>query len=134
MVVLGVWLALAGAIAIAAGLGGARRRQRLHTKGVTAWAMVVPTPTDPDDPARGSAPVSVQFALDDGRVIERRHARPARRSAALSPGERVLIWYDPADPGDVLVYGSDGRWSDWLFLTAGALLVIVGVLLTWVVS
>jgi len=67
-------------------------------------------------------------------VIERRHVRPARRSAALSPGERVLIWYDPADPGDVLVYGSDGRWSDWLFLTAGALLVIVGVLLTWVVS
>jgi len=134
MVVFGAWLALAGAITIVAGLGGARRRHRLRSRGLTAWAMVLPTPTDPDDRVSGSAPVSVQFALDDGRVIERRHARPARRSAALSPGERVLIWYDPADPGDVLVYGSDGRWSDWLFLTAGALLVIVGVLLTWVVS
>ena len=133
MVVFGVWLALGGAMAVVAGLGGARRRRRLRSSGLTTWAMVLPTPTEPDDPSRSSAPVSVQFALDDGRVIERRHARPIRRSAALSPGERVLIWYDPADPGDVVIYGSDGRWSDRAFLVAGALFVLVGVAMAGIV-
>jgi hypothetical protein len=133
MVVFGVWLALAGGVALLAGLAGTRRRHRLRDKGQTAWAMVLPVPADSDNPSSGSAQVSVQFALDDGRVIERRHARPVRRSAALRPGEQVLIWYDPADPADVVVYGSDGRWSDRAFLTAGALFVIVGVTLAGVV-
>ena len=63
-------------------------------------------------------------ALDDGRVIERVQPRTVRRSAASRPGERVLVWYDPADPADILVYGRDGRWSDRAFLTVGAALGI----------
>ena len=129
MVVVGVWCAIAGAIACLAGLAGARQRRRLHSGGLTAWAMVLPTPSEPDDGRRGSPGLSVQFALADGRVIERAHSRPARRSAALQPGERVLVWYDPADPGDVLVYGSGGQWSDRAFLTLGAVLLAVGILI-----
>ena len=126
MVVFAAWLALAGLIAGLAGLGGVRRRRRLRSCGLTAWAMVLPTPSELDEDRRGPG-VSVQFALDDGRVIERAHGRRARRSAALQPGERVLVWYDPADPGDVLVYGSDSRWSDRTFLAVGAALIAVGV-------
>jgi hypothetical protein len=38
----------------------------------------------------------------------------------------VLVWYDPADPGDVLVWGREGRRSDRVFLAAGLLVVAVG--------
>lgn len=126
MVVYGVWLLLAGSVALLAGVAGARRRRRLRASGHTAWAMVLPTPSDTDEAAAGSSGVSVQFALDDGRVIERGQPRAVRRSAAWRPGERVLVWYDLAEPGDILVYGRDGRWSDRAFLTVGAALVIVG--------
>jgi hypothetical protein len=130
MVVFGVWLAVAGAIAVVAGLAGARRRRRLQDSGLTAWAMVLPTPSDAGEQEPWAAQVNVQFALEDGRVIERAHGRPVRRSAALKPGERVLVWYDPEDPADVLIYGRDGRWSDRTFLAAGALFVVIGVALT----
>jgi hypothetical protein len=134
MVVYGVWLALSGGIAWLAGLAGARRRRRLRSSGRIAWAMVLPTPSARDEAAPGRPGISVQFALDDGRVIERAHGRRARRSAALRPGQRVLVWYDPEDPGDVLVYGSDGRWSDRTFLAVGLVLVVVGVLLATALS
>jgi len=127
MVVFGAWLALAGAIACLAGLAGARRRRRLRSGGRTAWAMVLPTPSAAEEDRHGSSGISVQFVLDDGRVIERTHG-PAR-GPALQPGQRVLVWYDPADPGDVLVYGSDSRWSDRVFLALGVVLVAVGVVL-----
>jgi hypothetical protein len=91
--------------------------------------MVLPTPSGPEEAGLGRRGVCVQFALDDGRVIERAHGRPARRSAALQPGQRVLVWYDPKDPGDVLVYGSDGHWSDRAFLALGLVLVVAGVVI-----
>ena len=50
----------------------------------------------------------------------------AGKTAALLPGERVLIWYDPADPLDVRVQGYEGRVSDLVFVIAGALLVAAG--------
>jgi hypothetical protein len=129
-VILGVWLALAGGVALLAGLVGARRRRRLQDTGLTAWAMVLSAPYDAaeESPAFGNG-VSVQFALEDGRVIERGCHQPRRTSARLRPGERVLVWYDAADPGDVLVYGSDGRWSDLVFVVLGAVALGVGVVL-----
>ena len=126
MVVYGVWFLLAGGIALLAGLAGARRRRRLRAGGKTAWAMVLPTPSETGEAGERFSGVSVQFALDDGRVIERVQARPVRRSGSWGPGERVLVWYDPADPSDVLIYGSDGVWSDRAFLAVGAVLVAVG--------
>jgi hypothetical protein len=38
----------------------------------------------------------------------------------------VLIWYDPADPQDVLVRGREGRAMDLGFVIAGAALVAAG--------
>ena len=55
---------------------------------------------------------------------------PAQRHGASRatprPGDKVLIWYDPADPDDVLVYGHWGRTSDRVFLSIGLLLIVVG--------
>ena len=36
----------------------------------------------------------------------------------------MLIWYDPADPQDVLVYGHQGRASDLAFIIVGAALIL----------
>jgi hypothetical protein len=57
-------------------------------------------------------------------VLER--PLPARRAALLSPGKKVLVWYDPKDPTDVLVYGRDGRMSDLAFIIVGLTFMIIG--------
>jgi hypothetical protein len=61
-------------------------------------------------------------------VVER--ITPPRRSAPLRPGEKVLIWYDPEDPGDVLVYGRHGQAGNRAFVIAGALIILIGAVLT----
>ena len=118
----GVLLALGGAVAGLAGLTGLARNRRLRRDGLTAWATIVPALRGDDEPER----ISVQFALADGRVIERSGGRRPGRATALVPGQKVLVWYDPADPDDVLTYRRAGRRSDWMFLAAGLLLIVVG--------
>lgn len=128
-IIVGVWLVIAGAVAVLAGLTGARRRRRLRATGQMAWGMVLPPRAVSVDADPVFAHVSVQYELPDGRVIERLQARPGRARASWQPGQRVLVWYDPADPGDVVVYGSDGRWSDRLFIAVGAVAVVAGTIL-----
>ena len=127
LILFGIWVAVAGAVAALAGLSGLRRVRRLRRDGVTAWALAVPEPVlaggDPADPDRR---LRLQYTLADGRVIERIGPAPRRRPGTPRPGDKVLIWYDPADPDDVLVYGHWGRTSDRVFLTIGLLLIAVG--------
>jgi hypothetical protein len=61
----------------------------------------------------------IQYALTDGQVVERLSPVPASKAAALRPGQRVLVWYDPADPHDVLVDGREGRLADRPFVADG---------------
>ena len=49
-----------------------------------------------------------------------------RRAPPLLPGNKVLIWYDPADPAEILVYGREGRASDLAFVVVGAILALAG--------
>jgi hypothetical protein len=118
-VALGLWLALAGGVAVLAGMSAARRVRRIHGYGQTAWALVVARAAE-DPEAEGSARrLLLQYRLPDGRVIERLTRR-------LAPGQKVLVWYDPSDPGDVVVYGRDGRYADTAFLLIGVALIILG--------
>jgi hypothetical protein len=114
----GIWMALSGVLPALAGLGALRRGGRLRRRGVQAWAAAVPD-SSPDG-KRGTA---LQYRLPDGRTLEK---LGAGKTAALLPGERVLIWYDPADPQDFLVRGHDGRRSALVFVIAGAALVAAG--------
>ena len=116
--VLVIWFALAGVIAAIVGLAGMRRVRRLRRDGVQAWAVVVPS-----HPAGGEREIALQYTLPDARVLEK---HSAGRIGALLPGERVLIWYDPADPQDVLVRGREGRAVDLVFVIAGAAFVAAG--------
>jgi|SRR6516162_2166921 hypothetical protein len=115
---LGIWLGLAGAVPVLVGLAGMRRVRRLRRAGVQAWAVAMPRPQ-----ADGESLVALQYTLADGRVLEK---LTAGKSAALLPGERVLIWYDPADPEDVLVYGHQRLALNAGFVIAGAALVAAG--------
>jgi hypothetical protein len=117
-----VLLALVGALAGLAGLTGLARIRRLRRDGLTAWATIVPALRGDDEPER----IAVQFALADGRVIERPGGRRPGRTSAPAPGQKMLVWYDPANPDDVLTYGRAGRRSDWTFLAAGLLLIVAG--------
>ena len=71
----------------------------------------------------------IQYALPDGQVVERISPQPARKAAALRPGQHVLVWYDLADPQDVLVYGREGRIANRLFVAAGLALIGAGIAL-----
>jgi len=127
LILFAAWVAVAGAVAALAGLAGLHRVRRLRRDGVTAWALAMPEPIPagqpPTDPDRR---VRLQYTLADGRVVERIGPAPGHRSGGPRPGDKVLIWYDPADPDDVLVYGRWGRAVDRAFLIVGLLLIAVG--------
>lgn len=126
LILAGIWLAVAGGLAMLAGQSGRRRVRRLRARGQSAWAVTVlpPRPASQEPTEPPGRPL-LQYTLADGRVVERA-APAAGKSAALRPGQRVLIWYDPQDPDDVLVYGHWGRASDRALLAAGALCVLAG--------
>jgi hypothetical protein len=88
----------------------------------------------PEPPAGSPLRVLLQYRLADGRVLERSARARAANKAPLRPGEPVLIWYDPADPDDILIYGRWGRGADRAFLAAGTLLVLTGVALATAVA
>jgi hypothetical protein len=126
--VIGIWFAVAGGVAVLTGLTARDRVRRLRRTGEPTWAMVVPAPAgDPDEPGSGSSRRTlIQYPLADGRVIERLCPRPLRRSAAPAAGQKVRVWYNPADPTDVLVNGWDGRHSDRMLLAAGLFFLFLG--------
>ena len=123
LILFGAWVAVAGGVAALAGLAGLRRVRRLRRDGATAWAVLVPAPEGDTEAPR---PMLLQYALADGRLVERPAPAAGRKPVPAGPGRTVLIWYDPADPDDVLVYGRWGRAADRAFLATGVLLILIG--------
>jgi Protein of unknown function (DUF3592) len=127
LILFGIWFAVAGGVAALAGITAKGRVERLRRTGRPAWALVVPSPIAAGDPAdSGPRRTMIQFSLSDGRVIERLCPQPWRKAAAPVPGQRVPVWYDPADPGDVLVNGWDGRLPNQAFVAVGLIFILLG--------
>lgn len=131
-VAVGVWIALAGALALLVGLSARRRVRRLRDSGVKVWAMAVHHPATGNSPGSSPDPdggdqVTLQYTLADGRVLERPVI--SRRARPLAPGQKILLWYNPDDPADVLVYGRDGRKSDITFIAVGLACILAGSIL-----
>jgi hypothetical protein len=124
LIMIAIVLVAPGCVALVAGLTGMHRVRRLRRKGVATWALTVATPASEHVPGTPRQ-VLLQYTLADGRVFER-IALAAKRKAALHPGQKVLLWYDPKDPDDVLVYGRWGRSADRVFVAAGTALVLLG--------
>lgn len=115
-------MAVTGVPALLVGLFARRRTRQLRRDGVRVWAIAMYRPRD-----EGGRLVTLQYRLPDGRVVEEFAPTRARRGAPpLLPGNRVLIWYDPADPAEILVYGREGRASDLAFVVVGAILTLAG--------
>ena len=117
-VAIGAWIAFAGALALIVGLSARRRARRLIRDGIKVWAEAVGPPL-PDGWVR------LQYTLPDGRVLER--SARARRAAPLAPGQKVLLWYDPDDPAEVLIFGRDGRAADLTIAAIGVVFLVAGV-------
>jgi hypothetical protein len=117
-------MALAGALALLVGVSARRRVRRLKRDGVKVWAEAIHRPLPDGEQHEGRPPVTLQYTLADGRVLER--SARVRRGAPLAPGQKVLIWYDPDDPAEVVVYGRDGRTSDVAFVVVGLIFLVAG--------
>jgi hypothetical protein len=116
---IGVWFGLAGALAVVVALAGRARARRLRRDGVMVWGTAVP----------GAERTLVRYALPDGALLERPARDPLRKSRALLPGQQILLWYNPADPGDSVLFGRDGRISDRVLLCVGLALIASAFLL-----
>jgi hypothetical protein len=128
LVLVGAWFALAGGISALAGLCARQQTRRLRRTGLSAWATAVAAPASGDDQPDGPVHRTlIRYTLTDGRVVEQASPRPARKSASLHPGQKVLVWYNPQDPLDVVVYGQEGRLADRAFVVVGVVFVLLGV-------
>jgi hypothetical protein len=125
LVITGVRLSVLGVLAAIAGLADSRRVQRLRGTDVMDWATVVRSASGPGDRPDQPSPATIQFALADGRVVEQILPRSGRAAAPKS-GQKILVWYDPADPADVLVYGRFGTHIDRIFIVGGCILLVAG--------
>jgi hypothetical protein len=124
-IMVAIVLALAGAVALLAGVADRRRSGRLRSTGAAAWAMAIARP-GPDAERTARQRPYLQYTIGDGRVVEQVCPGSIRKAARLKPGERVLVWYDPANPADVLVFGRDTRRSDWAFIITGLAFILIG--------
>jgi Protein of unknown function (DUF3592) len=126
-IVIGLLLAVPGGLAVLAGACAMHRVRRLRRAGVATWALTLAPATYGDWQSAGTPrELLIQYTLADGRVFERTTLAGAGRRASLTPGQKILVWYDPDDPDDVLVYGRWGRFADRAFVAAGSLLVLTG--------
>ncbi len=125
-IVIGIWFALAGGLAALVGLTGMRRTRQLRRRGVAAWATAMPPVSADEQPGGPPRRTAIRYGLADGRVIEQIVPEPAWKAAMLRAGRKVLIWYDPEDPQDILIHGREGRHCDRVFVAAGMLFILLG--------
>ncbi|MER6129266.1 DUF3592 domain-containing protein [Streptomyces sp. NPDC001795] len=127
-VVIAVFAACGGCVMVLAGLAGLRQTRRVERTGVRAWALVKHNPQ-----ARGDDPSSprplLQFSTETGQVVEIGSPVPATRRRPLHDGDTLLITYDPADPGTIVVHNHERRLLDYGFIAAGTLVLLLAVVL-----
>lgn len=130
LILMGIWLAAGGAVACLAGYSGIRSARRLRRLGVSTWALVVPRPRSSECDVGGqSGGTLIQYSLAGGQMLERYAPRRIGKSSWLSPGERVLVWYDPDDPQNVLLSGRASGVADIAFVLAGMAFILIGVVI-----
>lgn len=114
-----------------AGWAEQRRLRQLRQHGVRTLAMAVARPAAQDG-AYGTAQAQqtlIQFSLGDGQVIEQGYPGSLRKARRLQPGQQIVVWYDPEDPREILVYGRSTRAADSAFIAAGTFFILVGLLI-----
>ncbi|MFJ5156693.1 DUF3592 domain-containing protein [Streptomyces sp. NPDC088353] len=127
-VVIAVFAACGGCVMALAGLTGLRQTCRIERTGVRAWALVKRNPGAPGEDPSSPRPL-LQFSTEAGQVVEIGSPVPATRRRPLRDGDTLLITYDPADPGTVVVHSRERRLLDYGFIAAGTVVVLLAVVL-----
>ncbi|MEU2737289.1 DUF3592 domain-containing protein [Streptomyces sp. NPDC007095] len=128
MVVLAVFAACGGGLMALAGITSLRQTRRIARSGVRVWALVKRNPGSRDDDPAPPRPL-LQFTTEDGRVVEIVSPVAPTRRRPLQHGDTLLITYDPANPGTVVVYNRERRLLDYVFIAAGAIVVLLALVL-----
>ncbi|KOV65205.1 hypothetical protein ADK64_14900 [Streptomyces sp. MMG1121] len=123
-----VFAACGGCVMALAGLIGLHQTRRIERTGVKAWALVKHNPQARCDDPSSPRPL-LQFSTEAGQVVEIGSPVPATRRRPLHHGDTLLITYDPADPGTIVVHNRERRLLDHGFITAGALVLLLAVVL-----
>ncbi|MEY9967829.1 hypothetical protein ABIA33_005909 [Streptacidiphilus sp. MAP12-16] len=123
-----LFLAVGGAVAYLAGAAGLAETRRLRQVGIETWALVKQRPVQPGDQTGRSAPL-LQFATEQGLVMEVFSPVRSTRSGPLVDEQHVQVTYDPADPRCVLVHGRERRGIEYAFLGLGACVVLTALTL-----
>ncbi|MFI7007926.1 DUF3592 domain-containing protein [Streptomyces sp. NPDC050145] len=127
MILLAACVAMGGLVALIAGAYGLQRTRRLRSAANIAEALVKP-------PQQGSGRPLLQFETGDGRVVEVASPVPPSRRRPLPPGGVVSVAYDVDDPRETVVLGAERPGVDRAFMIAGAVLVVVGMVLAVALS
>ncbi|WP_420033100.1 hypothetical protein ACN2WE_10800 [Streptomyces sp. cg28] len=122
MIVLAAFTAMGGLVALLAGAYGLQRTRRVRVAGNVVDALVKP-------PQPGSDRPLLQFATGDGQVIEVVSPVPASKRLPLPAGGVVSVAYDTDDPRETVLLGGERPGVDRIFMMAGAVLVLTGMVL-----
>ncbi|WP_329577453.1 DUF3592 domain-containing protein [Kitasatospora sp. NBC_01250] len=123
-------LLVGGVLAYLAGATGLAETRRLRQVGVPASALVARRASDADGPGR---PL-LQFATREGLVLEVPSPVGPSRAQPLTAGRAVPVRYDPADPRQILVQGRERRAIEYVFMAAGAAIVLTALTLAALVA
>ena len=110
--------ALVGAIILSIALNGVLSSYNIKKLGYTTESTIVQILSG--SLKNGWSKVSVEFTARDGTTV----TGIAQTRLRLSPGSKVMIWYDPKSPskidfGDTISYNMRGVWLGGLFLIFG---------------
>ncbi len=117
--VLAGFAAFGAMLAVLAGSYGLRQARRLRRTGIRVQALVKHPARRPSDEPTRPRPL-LQFATDDGRVLEIVSPVAPTRGCPLDEGDHVLVRYDPADPRTVVVHGRERLGLERAFVGGGA--------------
>ncbi|MFD9718340.1 hypothetical protein [Streptomyces sp. NPDC059076] len=106
-----VFTAMAGLVAMLAGAYGLRHTRRITGSCYFALALVKPPPP-------GALRPLLTYETLDGRVVET--VSPVALDATSGS---VRLWYDPADPYDVVIDGHQRTALDRALIAAGVVLL-----------
>lgn len=110
-------------MSLIAGIADWRRVRHIRAAGETAWAMIVAAPRHPEYEPSAYRPL-LRFETSEGRPVEVFSPLPPTRRRPLTEGRRILVYFDPADPTQVLIHG--GRQRAGVVIIALGIAAIVG--------
>lgn len=112
-----------GVVFFSVGVHMVRSTRALRRSGAKAYGQVVRLDTSSGSNGRTLYHPVVNWYTADGSLVEGSPGIGKGWIVNFRPGTRVLVHYDPKDPGRMAIEGYSGG-SEWLFAVLGACLLV----------